>query len=52
MREIVIILCAAIPVDADTTAAIPFAAVSVYEGPAATVDAEPEAIDAEYEVLS
>lgn len=54
MSPIIVILCTAIPVDSDTTQAIPCGVVQVFEGPATTVDAEiePESIDAEYEVLS
>lgn len=54
MREIIVILCVAIPVDSDTTQAIPCGVVQVFEGPAATVDAdvEPATFDAEYEALS
>lgn len=57
MREIIVILCVAFPVDSDTIQAIPCGVVQVFEGPAATVDADVEpksidAIDAEYEVLS
>lgn len=40
MREIVIILCAVMPLDADTVAAIPCAVVRQYEGPVATIDVD------------
>lgn len=54
MSPIIVILCVVIPVDADTTQAIPCGIVRVHEGPAATVDTdvEPASIDAEFEVLS
>jgi hypothetical protein len=54
MELVVVLICAAFPLDADTVVAIPFVATMVLEGPRAMIDAplDPEVIDAEFEVLS
>jgi hypothetical protein len=51
MREVIVILCVAIAVDADTTQAVPCGVVRTFEGPGRTIDV-PEIVDTTGEDVS